>query len=271
MKRTILTLALAALLAVPGIGMAQDEQTAYIWINYMKAKPGQGDAMVALTIEEDSKVFNPLVDSGAALDWGLAMPMLHDGNDPYSHVEWIVFSGWAGADAFLGKFMEMQQSRSEEERAAMMEKYEAAVVDGSHSDDVYRIVHSAPGEAGPTYINLGFYTAKPGKESEAKEFYDDVAVPVYDKLKADGAINSYGLAVPAVHRDEAFTHMGWYSSADLATRDVVSTAFDAADAARSEADNEAMGKRWAETFEPDGHMDQVLMVVHYYNGSGGGE
>jgi len=39
------------------------------------------------------------------------MPVFHDGNDPYSHVEWISFNGWAGANAFLTKFMEQRQAR----------------------------------------------------------------------------------------------------------------------------------------------------------------
>ena len=75
MKRTVTMLALAALLVIPGAGMAQEEPPTYIWVNYMKAQPGQGDAMIKLTIEEDSKNLNPLVDSGSAYDWGLAMPV----------------------------------------------------------------------------------------------------------------------------------------------------------------------------------------------------
>jgi hypothetical protein len=271
MKKTVLTLALAALLVVPGLVSAQDDPSSYIWINYVKAKAGQGEALTQTMIEEDSKIFNPMVDSGAALDWGIGLPVIHDEGVPYSHVQWIVFSGWAGADAFMGEFMKMQEARSEEERAALQAKFEAATEEGSHADDIYRIVHIGPGEDRPGYINLGFYTAKPGKMGDAKTFYDDIAVPVYDKLKADGAINSYGLAVPAIHRGDEYTHMGWYSSANLATRDVVEGAFDAAEAARSEEENEAIGERWLETFDPKGHEDQILLVVHHYAGGGDGE
>ena len=271
MKKTILTLTLATLLVVPGMLVAQDEPSAYIWINYVTAKAGQGDALTKAMIEEDSKSFNPLVDSGAALDWGIAMPVIHDDGVDYSHVEWITFAGWAGADAFMGKFMEMQQSRSDEERAALQAKFEAATEDGSHADGVYRVELSGPGSERPAYINLGYYTAKPGKMGDAKEFYEDMAVPVWDKLMADGSINSYGLAVPAVHRGADHTHMGWYSSANLATRDVVEGAFDAAEAARSEEENKAMGERWMETFDPAGHKDQILVVVHHYSGAEDGE
>ena len=271
MKRTVLTVALAALLLVPGAVLAQD-QPAYIWINQIKAQPGQGDALIKMWVEEDSKVFNPLVDSGQALDWGVAMPVVHDGDDPYSHVQWISFAGWAGADAFMGKFMEMQQAKSDEEKTAMAEKWQSAIVAGSHADMINRSVHLGSGSPGTGgYIHIGYYTAKPGKSSEAKKFYDDVAVPVYDQLVADGKIFNYGLHVPGIHRAESWTHMGWYWSADLATRDVVSAAFDASEEARSEDENKAIGERWAETWDPEGHSDEILMVVHHYAGGGGGE
>ncbi len=268
MKRTVLTIALAALVLTSGAVLAQD-QPIYVWINQIKAQPGQGDALIMALIEEDSKILDPLVESGGALEWGIAMPVIHDGNDPVSHIQWISFNGWAGADAFMGKFMEMRQAQSQDELKAMSEKWQSLVVPGSHSDMINRSVHigsGAPGDGG--YINLGYYTAKPGKSSEAKKFYDDVAVPVYDQLVADGKIHNYGLHVPAVHRDGGWTHMGWYWSADLATRDAVSAAFDAAEEARSEDENKAMGERWAEAFVPEGHSDQILMVVHHKMGGG---
>lgn len=266
MKKTMVLVGLAALLLVPGSVLAQEEPPTYIWINYVKAKPGQGDAFAALVIEEDSKNFDPLVDSGAAITWGLAMPVVHDQNSDYTHVEWISFRGWAGADEFMNSFMKMRQSMTEEERAALMEKAEATVVEGSHADAIYRAIHVGPGSDGPRYINVGYYQAKPGKSEEAKKFYDDVAVPVYDKLLADGVITDYGLAVPDVHRGETHSHMGWFGSSDLATRDKVSAAFEAAGAARSEEENEEIGKRWMETFESDGHTDEILMVIHFYGG-----
>ena len=271
MKRFGLMLALAALLMVPSSLAAQDDAPMYIWVNYMNAAPGQGEELSKVTIEEDSKTFNPLVDGDAALDWGLAMPVIHDGNDPASHVEWISFAGWAGVDAFMAKFMESRQAMSDEERAALMAKFEAVVEDGSHSDDVYEVVVTGQATGRPGYINLGYYTAKPGKSGDAKEFYKEIAMPVYEELQAAGTITSYGLAVPAVHRGENYTHMGWFSTPNLAARDTVFAAFDAAEAARSEEENKAIGERWQETFDSEGHMDQILMVIHHYAGPQEGE
>jgi hypothetical protein len=270
MKRTILTLTLAALLVVPGMVVAQDEPSTYIWINYVTAKAGQGDALTKAMIEEDSKAFNPLVDSGAAMDWGIALPVIHDDGVKYSHVQWISFAGWAGADAFMGKFMEMQQARSDEERAALQAKFEAATEEGSHADDIYRVVHIGPGSERPGYIHLGYRNVQRGKGGDATKMFKEMAAPVYDGLMADGSIIGYGLAVPAIHRDGGADRMNWYSSANLAARDAVSAAFDAAGDERSEEENKALGERWMSTFE-DGHTDQILLVIHHYSGAGDGE
>jgi hypothetical protein len=271
MKR-ILVIALAALLSLSALAVAQEDESIYVWINFMKAKPGQGDALAQLLIQEDGKLFDPLVESGAAVGWGVAMPVIHDGDDAFSHVEWVSFRGWAGADAFMAKFMEWQQSMAADERKAMAEKWEAVVVDGSHADTVNRSIHVGSGApARPGYIHLGYHTAKPGKAGDAKSMYDELAVPVYDKLVSDGAIFNYGLHVPAIHRGEGWTHMSWYSSADLAARDKVSGAFDAAEAARSAEENAAVGERWASIFEPSGHSDQILLVIHFKGPGGGGE
>ena len=69
-------------------------------------------------MEEDTKNFDPLVESGAAVDWGLAMPVVHDGGDAFSHVEWISFVGWDGADQFMSAFMASRQAMAPEEQEA---------------------------------------------------------------------------------------------------------------------------------------------------------
>jgi hypothetical protein len=273
LKKRSLAIGLAVLLCLAGGALAQDQdQDSYIWINFLTAQPGQGDALTQLLIEEDTKTFDPLVESGAAVGWGVAMPVVHDEDVSFTHVEWISFVGWAGADAFMGKFMEMQQAKSEEQRKAEAEKWETLRVRGSHYDSINRSIHVGQAQGGrPGYIHLGYYTAKVGKMDDAKSFYDDVAVPVYDKLVADGKILNYGLHVQAVHRDQTWTHMGWYSSNNLAARDDVGAAFDAAGEARSEEENAEIGKRWAEVFVPEAHSDQILLVVHYKSASGDGE
>ena len=262
MKRLMIA-AVAALACLSAPAMAQDAP-GYIWINSMKAMPGQGDALIKLIIEENAKHFDPLVESGAAYDWGVAMPIVHDGNDAASHIEWIVFNGWAGADTFMKNFMEQRRSMNAETMASADAKWAAVVEPGSHRDMIMSDVHTGSGKpARPAYIHLGYHQSRPGKFEDANKLYKEVAAPVYDKLVADGTILNYGLDTPEIHRGEKWTHMTWYASKDLAARDAVSKAFDAASAARTKEQNEAIGKRWSEYLDFAGHSDQILIVVYY--------
>lgn len=273
MSKTMRIVSLAVLLTSFGAVAFADshEPTVYVWVNFMKAKPGQGDALIGLLMEEDAKLFDPLVESGKALEWGIAMPVVHDGDDAATHIEWITFVGWEGADQFMSDFMAKRQTLTEEDMAAISAKWSAVVEPGSHSDMINRsVVVGSPNPVRPGYIHLGYWKAQRGKGAEAKAAFDEIAAPVYSQLMADGAIQNYGLHVPAVHRNRGWTHMGWYMSESLAARDAVSNGFDAADAARSEEEQKAVMSRMIETFEP-GHVDQILLVVHHKTASGDGD
>lgn len=262
MKRLMLA-AVAALACAVAPAMAQDAPI-YVWINFMKAKNGDTDGLVSLIIEEDTKLLDPLVDSGAAVDWGVAMPVVHDGGDTGTVVEWISFRGWAGADAFMEAFMAQRQAMGPEGNKAMMERWAAVAEAGSHADLVNRSIHMGAGNPGrPGYIHLGYFKARPGKWQAATDMYKEMAAPVHDKLVADGTLLNYGLHSPEVHRGEEWTHMTWYMTTDLAARDKVNVAFDAASDARTQAENEAFARRWAETLDEEAHSDQILLVVHH--------
>jgi len=262
MKRA-LTAALVALAFLSAPVVAQ-EQPVYLWINFVKAKPGQGEALTKLMIEEDAKVFDPLVASGAAGDWGIAMPVVHDGNDTYSHVEWISFVGWAGADAFMKAFWEQRAKVSESDRKSMEAQWDAAVEPGSHADLITRNVYVGKdtGER-PTYINLGYHKAMPGKFDDLGKLFREVGPPVFEKLMAEGKVINYGLETIDIHRGQDWSYMTWYTSKDLATRDVVDAGFDAAWAARSEEESKALSQRFMDARDWSGHSDQILVVVHY--------
>jgi hypothetical protein len=260
-QRFIAMLAAFALGAAPAMA---EEAPVYVWVNSMKAKPGQSDAFTAMVIEDDAKVFDKLVAGGAALDWGVAMPVVHDGDDAGTLIEWVTLAGYAGADAFMKEFMAQREAMGPEGNKAMMERYAAVMEPGSHSDTILRSIHQGSGKAArPAYIHLSYYQARPGKGRDATAQFKEYTAPVYDQLVADGTINAYGLGVPDLHRGETWTHLVWFSSASLAARDKVDAAFEAADAARSEAELEARRQRWRETLDPAGHSDQILVVVHH--------
>ena len=269
MSRTLKVMGLALVLVSFGaIAFAESHEEGpgpvYVWINAMKAKPGQGEALTGLMMTEDAKMFDPLVEKGAALEWGIALPIVHDGHDAVTHYEWVTFAGWEGVDTFMADFMASRQSMSEDDMKAMNEKWEAAVAHGSHADIINRSVYLGPGAMGrPGYIHLGYYTANPGQEEAAYQMYTDVAAPVYDGLVESGAIQNYGLHVPAVRRNSDWTFMSWFASQNLAARDAVSAAFDG-------VMDEETHARMSEIFTPD-YTQQILLVVHHKMAGGGGE
>ncbi len=257
MNRTtgILTIALTVVLVAPFAALAQDGPPIYVWVNFLKAQPGQGEALTKMLIEQGGTGYDALVDSGAAVNWGIAMNVVHDGGDAATHVEWISFVGWQAVDQFMQGFMASRQAMSEEDMAAMAEAWKANVVAGSHSDMISRTVSIGGARSGrPSYIHLGYHQAAPGKAGEAMELWNEFGVPTFDKLAADGAIMAYGLHIPEIHRGAPWTHMSWYTTTNLAARDAVEKAFAAA--------REEMGSRMAETFT-DEHTDQILIVVHF--------
>lgn len=264
LKVTTLALMLVSLAAI-GVADSHEEPDILVWINQVKAQPGQGDALVGLLMK-DAAVLDPLVESGAALEWGIAMPVVHSGGDTGVRYQWITFAGWDGTDQFMTAFNANMQSMSEEERKAMGEEWESIVLHGSHMDQIDRSVHvGTQNLTRPTYIHLSYWSALPGKGSDAMSFYKDNVAPIYDQLVADAKVQNYGMHVPAVHHGEEWTHMSWFMSSNLAARDDVSGALEAAAAARTE-EEETAWEATTEIFEP-GHEDQILMVVHH-KGSG---
>lgn len=262
MKR-LLTAAFAALALLAAPVMAQDAPPTYIWISFYKAKAGQGDALIKTMIQDDGKILDGLVDDGGAYEWGIGMPIVHDGGDPYSHVEWVTFRGWQGADDFMARFMKMRDKLSPEEAKAMGQRWAALVEPGSHADLIVRNVHVGKGMGGkPRYIQLGYYQPKPGKYRALREDYKNYVVPVYDKLVADGVVDNYGLAVPEVHRGQGWSFMSWALTDNLAARDTIDKAFDAADAAMTDEQRQARRQRYMEDSDFSAHRDQILLVVH---------
>jgi hypothetical protein len=265
----LFTAALAALALVATPVLAEEGNPGYLWVTCVKAKPGQGDAVVGEMMTEDAKLLDPLVESGAAWEWGIAMPVFHDGNDACSHLEWVVFNGWAGADAFMAKFMELSRARGADANKAMGERWDAMTEPGSHSDLITRSVHVGGGKPQrAAYIHLGYHKAKPGRYGELEDQYKKYVVPVMDKLVADGTVISYGLETPEVHRGEGWDFMTWWKSSNLAARDAMDVAFDAANAALSEEERKARRESAQENMDWSGHADQVLVVIHHNPGKG---
>ena len=88
------------------------------------------------------------------------------------------------------------------------------------------------------------------------KFFKEAVVPILDGLVADGAMTSYGVYSTEIHLDVDWTHRFWYGLPDLAAIDKMTKAFGDGFTPAQEA--------WAESiFEPEGHYDKVVMVLHY--------
>jgi len=81
-----------------------------------------------------------------------------------------------------------------------------------------------------------------------------------EKLKAEGVVSSYGLHVQNLHgqyqpHEKPWTHRAWYAVANLAAIDKLQAALGMAMTSEQQA-------RRAEIFDPEGHRDDVLMVLY---------
>lgn len=272
--RQFLTLALAAALLLAPLAVHADshEQPAMplTWLSYIKAQTGMSGQLGMHLAENGAKIYDPMMASGEILTWGVAQPINHHPGDDWTHVEWATFRDWAAVDAFIGNFMAMQGAKAPEQLMEEQEKWYSLVVPGSHHDEIVRHLVVKRGDGGrPGYYTLGWHTAKMG--GKVKELFEANAVPVLDKLLADGAIGAYGLATAELHGQRSGTHMFWLAMPNLAAYQTVNKAFEAAEKARGEEEQKALMAQWVETLDLPKHHDRIIAVTHWGTGGGGGD
>lgn len=228
-----------------------------LWISFLKSPPGGGQALIQNIIAEDSGIWGQLLADGKIVEWGIAQPITHRGDDPYNVAEWATFTSWEAVDAFVAGFMAKQAAKSPEELAASREAYLSVTVPGSHYDYVNEVVHAATNGERPGYISVGFQRARPGHERDLTELWQTHVQPMYEKLMAEGAIQGFGLFTPALHGDPSWTHASWSAMPGLAGISAQNKAF-------AEIQPEAIG-RLMEVADWEAHWDEILAVVHYEN------
>lgn len=263
-----LSILVILVLILPTLAVAQDGPV--VWLSMVQAREGQSEALTRIIIEHNSALYGALMEQGAVQLWGVAQPIVHRPGMDYSHVEFAVFTNWAGADVFMGTFMASLQAMSEEERQARQEEWQSAVVPGTHYDVINRGVHlGGTPEGRPGYLYLAYLKARPGADVMA--YYEEVSVPLFEELSAAGQIGHFGLEVQEIHSDPSWSHVVWYEMPNLAAEDAVHAAMDAAEAARTDEENAALQARVAATIDLDAHWDQIMLVTHWDDGSGASE
>ena len=262
------------LLLVPAVAGADEHEMApqpLTWISFVQSQAGKSMPLAQNIAKSGAKIYDGLMADGHILTWGVGMPVNHWPDDDWNVVEWVTFRDWAAVDAFMQAFMGMQMAKSPEDMAAEQEEWLSLVVPGSHHDQIQRHMVVMPSEGSPpAYFNLTYVPVKPGQGEKLKKIWVDNIQPIYAELQAAGTIGAFGLAADEVHDGSGQTFLSWTALPNLAARDAVDAAMEAADKERGEEAQKAMMMDLMSAADFSAHSDRILLVTHS-GGGGGGE
>ncbi len=201
------------------------------------------------------KLFPPALDkllaAGTIQAYGVDSDILH-GEGP--NVEfWISGADFAAIDAAHKAVQSVITANPEKMNTAWGTTDFAA-----HRDLIVRSVESNHGKvpAGALPItDFGMQKVKPGRAAVARTLFSHHEKPVLDKLVADGAIYGYSFDVEAVHTSAPGTMWLIVNLPNLAAKDKVRAAFNAAWEKMPETEREAIDKVYDDTFDASAHRD----------------
>jgi len=264
MNRSRLTsvLVMAALLLLPMLVAAQEGPTLLTWAGTIKVKPGAGALFEKAFEKYDKPLLDQLVADGKATSWSLGYELAGPGG--YDYIFWVNASGWAGIGDIEAAFEARYEGLSEEELAAMIEDWTAAVDPGDDQTLLLRhtILEANP-DADSKYLRLSHHTVKPGHGGDLMKMYKSFWVPIYGQLLEAGVISGYGMAEQAVHSDTSFTHEAWIMFDSLAALDKVDQAIDEAYAEMSDGDGVARHIAFMKMVNPEAHFDRLIRVYKH--------
>jgi len=256
MKRLIACAALLTLTLVP-LASAQDGPGPITWIAFDKSAPGKSRDLIGMTIKDDGPMYDGLLKDGTLLSWGIGIPINHRLDDTWNFVLWATMADWGKVGGLQAGFEKMFASRTPEQMMAMQKAYQEASVEGAHHDWIVRqnVYRQNSGDRMPRYLDLSYYSAKPGMEQAMTEFFKNNIAPINEKLLADGIITGYGLYTQELHGEPGWTHVAWTALADLGDRD-------RADAYFWENFSDAQMAEGMSLMDWSAHKDQILLIVH---------
>lgn len=256
MKRLIACAVLLTLSVVPA-ATAQDGPGPITWIAFDTSAPGKSRDLIGMTIKDDGPMYDELMKNGTLMTWGIGIPINHRLDDQWNFVVWATMADWGKVGELQAGFEKMFASRTPEQMAAMQKAYKEASVEGAHHDWIVRhpVYREGSGDRVPRYLDLGYFTAKPGMEQALTDFFKNEIAPINDRLLADGVIAGHGFYVQELHGEQGFTHVAWTSLADLGDRDRADEYFWA------NFTDEQMQKALS-MMDWSAHKDQILLIVH---------
>ena len=256
MKRVIACAALLAATAAFPLS-AQDGMGPISWIALDTSAPGKSRDMIGMTIKEDGPMYDQLVKDGTLMGWGIAIPINHRLDDQWNVMLWAHMTDWAKVGELQAGFEKSFASRTPEQMAAMQAAWAEASVEGAHHDWIVRqqVFSQGSGEKMPRYLDLGYFTAKPGMDQAMTEFFKTEIAPINEKMLAEGIITGYGVATQELHGEPGWSHIYWTAYADMADKD-------RADAFFWSNFSDAQMASGMSLMDWSAHKDQILLIVH---------
>ena len=252
--------ALVGLGAGAGVG-AQEQPMPLTWVNLVEVQPAAGRQYVEMVERYDKAILDSLVEDGTFISWGLGRHVL--GPPGVDYALWATAPSWAALGTGVAAFEKARSEMSSDEMQEMMEGFASAVKEGSREIQIIRhLVFEADEDAAPPkYLRLAAYTVDEGRWDDAMKMYETYLEPVYGSLLSSGAVSGYGVAVPAVHGGEDFTHEAWIVFSDLGALDEVEGAFMRNESEAADGEMVARKAAFMGMMEPGTHYDRLLRIV----------
>jgi hypothetical protein len=199
--------------------------------------------------EQDRRLMDKLVSDGTLTSYGAFTNLIHQEGEP-THGTW--FS--ATSEGNVLKALEAVY--------AQPGATTARVQDASKHWDyllVGRIYNQRPGTSQAGYLAGDQWTVKPGQMRAYTDLIKTELVPLYEKLLADGVINSYGMDTEDFHTQKMGVVTFYFTTPDAASFDKASKAFD-----EVFEKTPALGSAFQSMLDREGHRD-FLDRLRYMN------
>jgi hypothetical protein len=257
MRVRCLAIATLLVLGLATLATAQQGPGPITWLSFETTKSGTSRDLIGASIEKDGPMYDELLANGTLTSWGIAIPITHTPRDHMNYMLWATMDGWSRVGELEAGFMKLFASRTPEQMAEGQKLYQESVEEDSHHDWIIRheVYRQGSLEVPPKYFRIGYFKATPGNEGKISAAYKEHFQPIYQQLLDDGVITGFGLSVQELHGVGDWTHIGWYTMADLGAIDTVQAA---TANAMSEEDAATIGLM----MDSSAHWDQVLLIVH---------
>lgn len=252
-KRTtwaLFTLFLALATAVPSLAQAgaKEKPAVYTYVASWAVPRDQWPDMVK-TDNADKPLLDKLVANGTLIGYGAYTNLIHQEGEP-THGTWFT----ATSEGNLLKALEAIYAQPGSTTAPVQGA-------SHHWDQILTgtVYNWKPGSSAG-YLSWSRWQVKPGEWHAFNELEKSVAVPVMEKLLADGTITAYGILSEDYHTQPLGVVYEYVTVPDAASMDKVNKAFD---------DMFTQNPSYADAFravaEREGHRDYLTLIRFMMN------